>query len=141
MHEKFIFYVDPQSGSQRLCIPKSMLADIFKTAHNNSFHMGYHRTFHAITEGLYIWRLAHHLRQYIACCPQCQLNCTTQYAPHGSMAAIKSTSLLFYTIAIDFIVALPPSRKLQYNSILIVTDKFSKGELLIPGRNDTSAKQ
>ena len=43
-------------------------------------------------------------------------------------------------MCMDFIVALPPSGPRLFNSILTVTDKFTKGKLLIPGRDDMSAR-
>ena len=57
------------------------------------------------------------------------------------MVAIASLALPFHTIRIDFILALPISSPEQYNSILTVTDKFSKAKLLIPGRDDMTARQ
>lgn len=110
-------------------------------AHNDTFHMGYYRTFHAIAEGLYIRQLAHYLRQYIALCSQYWMNCTTRHAPYRDMAAIASPALLFHTICMDFILALPLSGPNHYNSILTVTDKFSKGKILILGQNDATAKK
>ena len=41
----------------------------------------------------------------------------------------------------DFIVALPPSGTEQFNSILTVINKFSKGKILIPRQDDVSARQ
>ena len=140
MIDGLIYHVEPHAGKRRLCIPKKLIQEVFKIAHDDAFHMGYHRTFHAITEGFYIRRLAHHLKQYIAFCPQCRLNHTARHAPYGSMAAITSPTLPFHTICMDFIVALPPSGGAKFNSILTVTDKFSKCKLLIPGRDDESAK-
>lgn len=140
MRRQLIFHVDASTGKARLCIPKAIMGEVFKIAHDNAFHMGYHRTFNAIVEGLYIRRLAHHLKKYIDCCPQCRLNRTTRHAPYGSMVAITSPALPFHTICMDFIVALLTSGTARYNSILTVTDKFSKAKLLIPGRDDMSAK-
>ena len=103
--------------------------------------MGYHQTFNAITEKLYIRRLAHHLKQYIACCPQCRVNQTARHALYGRIEAIASLALPFHTICMDFILALPISGLDRFNSILTVTDKFSKAKLLIPGRDNMTAKQ
>ena len=77
MEARLIFHVNSNTEKQRLCIPKSMMGEIFRIAHDNAFHMGYHRAFSVISEGLYIRRLAHHLKQYIECCPECRLNRTT----------------------------------------------------------------
>ena len=141
MHSELIYHVDLASEKRQLCIPKSLIKEIFKLAHNDAFHMGYHRVFNTIVEGLYIRRLAHHLKQYITFCLQCRLNQTTQHAPYGSIVSITSPSLPFHTICMDFILALPSSGPQCYNSILTVTDKFSKGKVLIPGRENMSAKE
>lgn len=140
MRNNLIFHVNASLGKERLCIPKAMMGEIFKIAHDDMFHMRYHRTFNAIVKSLYIRRLAHHLKKYVECCPQCRLNCTARHAPYGSMMAITLPALLFYTICIDFIVALPPAGMAQFNSILTVMDKFSKAKLLIPRRDNMSAR-
>ena len=117
------------------------MKEVFKLAYDDAFHMEYHRMFHAITERLYIKRLAHHLKQYIAFCPQCQVNQTIRHASYGNMIAITSLPLLFHIVGMDFIVALPASGPRRFTSILIITDKFSKSKLLIPGQKDISAKE
>lgn len=141
MHSKLIYHVDLVSEKRQLCISKSLMKEIFKLAHDDAFHMGYYRAFNTIVEGFYIRRLAHHLKQYITFCPQCRLNQTMRHAPYESMVCITSPFLPFHAICMDFILALPSSGPEGYNSILTVTDKFSKGKLLIPGREDMSAKE
>ena len=60
---------------------------------------------------------------------------------YGNMVAIMFPPLSFHTVGIDFIVALPASGLKRFISILTVTDKFSKGKLLIPGWKDMLAKK
>ena len=74
MHEWLIYHVDLATGRRQLCISKVVMKKMFEMAHNQAFYMGYHQTFNAIAEGLYVKQLAHHLKQYIACCPQCRVN-------------------------------------------------------------------
>ena len=126
---------------RRLCIPKALIKEIFKFAHDNAFHMRYHKAFNTVVKDLYIRRLAHHLKQYITCCSQCRLNQTLQHAPYGNMVAITSPPLLFHTICMDFILALSFSDAQRLDSILTVMDKFSKGKLLIPGQENMLAKE
>ena len=141
MQDQLIYHVDLATSKERLCIPKSIMKEVFKLAHDNTFHMGYHRTFNAIVEGLYIRQLAHHLKQYIAFCLQCRVNQTARHQLYGSMVAITSPPTPFHTICTDFIVALPASGPEHFNSILTVTDKFSKAKLLIPGRKSMNASE
>lgn len=140
MREELIYHIELGTSKERLCILKSLMSEVFKLAHNDVFHMGYHRAYNAIAKGLYIKRLAHHLKQYIAFCPECRVNQTTRHAPYESMMPITSPPLPFHTICMDFILALPASSREGFNCILTVTDKFSKEKLLIPGREDMSAK-
>ena len=141
MRDQLIYHVNLATSKKRLCIPKSIMKEVFKLAHYDTFHMGYHRTFNAIVEGLYIRRLAHHLKQYIAFCPQCRMNQTARHQPYGSMVAITSPPTPFHTICMDFIVALPASEPEHFNSILTVTDKFSKAKLLISGQKSMNASE
>ena len=118
-----------------------MMKEVFKLAHDKAFHMGYHWTFNAIVDGLYIKRLAYYLKQYITFCLQCRVNLTTKHAPYGNMVAITSLPQLFHMICMDFILALPPSGIQRFNNILTVTDKFNKAKLLIPEQNDMTARE
>lgn len=140
MEAQLIFYVNLNTGKRRLYIPKSIMGKIFKIAHDDAFNIGYHRVFSAISEGLYIRRLIDHLKQYIKCCFECRLNRTTQYALYGNIIAITLPTLPFYNLCINFIVAFLPSEPRLFNSILTVIDKFTKGKLLIPGRDNMSAQ-
>ena len=113
---------------------------IFKLAYDDTFHIRYHRTYNAITKKIYIWWLAHHLKQYITFCPQCNINQTIQHALYGDMNAIAMLMFYFHTICIDFIMALPISSSEKYNNTLIVINKFSKKKLLILGPKNMIAK-
>ena len=138
LHNQLIYHVKLALRKRRLCIPRSMIKEMFKLVHDDAFHIGYHKAFKAIEESLYIRRLAHHLKQYIAFCLQCRISRTARHAPYGSMSPITSPSLPFHTICIDFIVAFLQSER--FNSTFTVTDKFSKSKILILGQEDMTTK-
>ena len=57
---------------------------------------------------------------------------------------INSQSIPFHTLTLDFIVALPPSQRFAhgselFDSILTVTNKFTKAVRLIPGKDTYTA--
>lgn len=48
-----------------------------------------------------------------------------RHTPYGSLRPVITPPLVFYTITIDFILALP-LLKSEFNSIITLTYKFSK---------------
>jgi hypothetical protein len=57
---------------------------------------------------------------------------TRRYLPYGSLEPISLPPAPFYTIYIDFILALPASEK-GFDIAINTTYKFSKRITLIPG--------
>ena len=135
-----IYFVDPEVGL-RLCIPQSMIGEVFGLAHDELGHVGYDRTHERLTEGLYIYNMAKELRRYILHCPECQLCRTPRHRPYGLLQSIISPARPFDTITIDFILALLLSKPEKFDCILSVTDKFSKAITLIPGKIATGGKE
>lgn len=126
------------TGKDRLCIPKAMEQEVFKQAHDLSSHGGFHRTFDRISASCYVRRLSSKLRRYIQHCPACQLNQTVRHPPYGSLVPIDSPSIPFHTITMDFVLGLPVTPE-GMNTLLTITDKFTKRVLLIPGKDTYSA--
>jgi Integrase zinc binding domain len=128
------------SDALRLCIPRSLVGDVLRIAHTDVGHPGAARTFERAVNSWYIRRLGQHIRDFIKHCPKCLVYQTRRHLPYGSLQPIQSPSVPFHTITIDFILALPKSKK-GFNCALSVTCKFSKRVTLIPGKNTWGAKQ
>ncbi len=66
---------------------------------------------------------------------------TSKAAPHpyDFLQLIQSSPILFYTLTLDFILALPVTAE-GFNAIMLVTYKYSKGVALIAGKETRSAK-
>ena len=126
--------------SGRLCIPntKDLEREIFEMAHDNHHHSGFHRACRRITETIYMRHLSRRLRLYIASCLACQKNQTVRHRPYGQLIPIHTPMDPFHTIAMDFVLALPLIQ--DRDTLLTVTDKFTKRLLLLPGKNTYSAK-
>lgn len=101
-------------------------------------HPGYHRSHERLTQSLYIHRLSPKLHDYLRHCPVCQLNQTPRHKPYGNLKPIITLPTPFYTITIDFILALPETKD-RYNTTLSVTDKFSKRVTFVAGKDTWKA--
>ena len=134
-----LLYFNDDERGLRLCIPSSMEHEVFKLAHDEMGHPGYARTHERLTQGLYIFNLSKKLHEFLRHCPHCQLNQTPRHKPYGSLQPIYSPARPFHTLTLDFILALPKSRK-DLDCIMSVTDKFSKAVTLLPGKITYSGK-
>jgi hypothetical protein len=72
--DELIYHLNRFISRARLCISRSLIKKIFRMTHDDFMHVDFHRAHIFVFEILYIRRLAHHLRQYIAYCSQCLLN-------------------------------------------------------------------
>ena len=133
-----LIYFEELNGNSRLCVLKALEKKIFEVAHDGNHHCGFHRTYESIASTLYMRKLSRRLKRYIDHCRLCQLNQTKRHATYGSMVPLISPPIPMHTISIDFVLALPPTEQ-GYNTILSVTDKFSKRVTLLPGKNTYTA--
>ena len=72
------------------------------------------------------------------------MNRTLRDKSHGLLKLIESKPIPFHTLTIDFILALPPSRRFGhgdelYDTVMTATDKFTKAVRLIPGKSTYAA--
>lgn len=139
LREGLIYHVNGE-GVWRLGIPPAMERELFEQAHDLSSHGGYHRCHDRLSRTVFIRHLSQRLRAYIAHCPSCQLNQTKRHKPHGSLIPITTPTIPFHTIAMDFVVALPPTSA-GNDCLLTITCKASKRTLLIPGQETWTAPQ
>jgi len=121
----------------RLCIPKSLVGDIFDMVHDQQYHIGYHRMYAKIASHYYIHKLDKHLRRYIYHCKDCRRSQTTRHKPYGQLQPIISPAIPFHTVTIDFVSALPSIEDI--NMLLVATCKFSKSLLIIQGYDTLTA--
>ena len=137
MEDDLIYHKDI-TDRPRLCLPSSFEKEVFELAHDNNSHIGFHRAYQRIAETLYLHRLSRRLRLYIAKCHACQQNQIKRHRPYGSLVPITPPPIPFHTIAMDFVLALPENDGLD--TLLTVTDKFTKRVLLIAGKITWMAK-
>ena len=87
--------------------------------------------------------MAKDIAAYLAHYPACLLNKPTWHRPYSTLSPITSPSEPFDTITINLVTDLPPCAHEDlakpFDTIMTVTDKFSKAVRFIPGRKDWSA--
>ena len=99
-------------------------------------HPGISNTTWAIARDFWWPSMKKDVTKYIKGCTECQAN-----KPKPPLFPISSDtySTPFTSIAIDFIVKLPISD--SYNTILTITDTFSKASIFIPCNETINAEQ
>ena len=139
LDDDLIYHVDRITGLQRLCIPPNMVPDILKIAHGHA-HPGFKRCYEIISKAWYVKGLVKQLRSYISNCPECLILQTRRHSTYGSLQPIPTVAVPYYCISIDFILALPKSIQ-NFDSIMSITDKFTKKITLPPGKSTYTATE
>ncbi|SLM41474.1 reverse partial [Lasallia pustulata] len=138
-----LLYLIDHNEREQLVIPQSLEKEVFELSHDLLHHQGFHRAFDLLTTSIYFDRnAAKRFCAYIEHCPTCQLNQTKRHKPYGELQPIQSAPVLFDTIAMDFVVALPEEKYHgdTVDALLNVIDKYTKQLLLIPGKTTYTAK-
>ena len=136
---QLIYHLNRVTGVRRLCIPPAVAPDLLAIAHGEG-HPGFARCHKIISRSWYIRGLTKLLRAFIRHCPQCLALQTRRHAPYGSLQPIHSPPVPFFTLTLDFILALPLTAD-GYNALMSVTCKFSKRVTLIEGKDTWTAKE
>ena len=136
---QFIYYLDRVTGVCRLCIPPAVAPDLLAIAHGKG-HPGFARCHEIISRSWYIRELTKILRSFNRHCPQCLALQTRSHAPYGSLQPIHSSPVPFFTLMLDFILALLLNAD-GYNALMSVTCKFSKRVTLIEGKDTWTAEE
>ena len=136
---KFLYHINRLINVHRLYILSSVAPDILSVAHGEG-HPGFSHCYEIITRSWYIRGLTKLFCTFIRHCPQCLALQTRRHTPYGLLQLIESLPVPFFTLTLDFVLALPLSKE-KYNAIMSVTCKFSKRVTLIEGADTWSAEQ
>lgn len=135
-------------GARQLCIPRDVLPDILRMAHDDQFHPEVKRTLDNL-RSLQIHNKRRKVKQWVAHYRSYVLNRTNRQRPAGEYTQIRTPPVPTHTVAVNWVLALPkapaentpwamPNRP-TYDCLMTTTDKFSKRTLLIPGDERYSA--
>ncbi|PPJ59013.1 hypothetical protein CBER1_11527 [Cercospora berteroae] len=140
LRNDLIYFKDDANGRERLCIPRPLYAEIFKIAHNNHHHSGFHRSYARVSASFYVRHLAKELRKYIKHCPACLLNQTYRHRPYGELQPIQSVAVPDYTVTADWVFGLP-SNEGGFDGFLTETCKFTKRVILTKAKSTWTAAE
>lgn len=107
---------------------------------NSERHPGFFRHHKIISQSWYIYGLRKLLYSFIWYYPQYLILQTKKYAFYGSLQPIQFLFILFFTLKVYFILALPLNKS-SYNALMLVIHKFFKKITLIKEKNTWTAKQ
>ena len=136
---KLLYQVNRLTNVHCLCIPPSVAPDILGIAHDEG-HPGFSRCFEIVSRSWFLQGLTKLLCSFICHCPQCLALQTRQHPPYGSLQPIESPPVPFFTLTLDFVLALPLSKE-GYNAIMSVICKFSKRVTLVEVADTWSAEK
>ena len=130
---QLIYHLDRVTGVRQLYIPPAVAPNLLAITHGES-HPGFARCHEIISRSWYIRELTKILRAFIRHCPQCLALQTRRHASYGFLQPIYLSSVPFFTLTLDFILALPLTAD-GYNALMFVTYKFSKKVTIIEGKD------
>ncbi|RYC62820.1 hypothetical protein CHU98_g3380 [Xylaria longipes] len=125
--------------ADRLCIPRSCIAALWEAMHRPS-HISYGKLVQLL-QLFCIHRVLKRLKEYTDGCPDYRILQPRHHKPYGSLQPILSPPCPYYQITIDFMLALPTSKKNNYNAAMLAVCKLTKQIQLIPGQKDWTAEQ
>ena len=130
---KNLIYFDNVKWEAYLCISYDLVKKVFQLAHDELDHTSYAHTHECLSQGLYIYNMMTHLYEYIQACSQCQLNQILWHTLYELMQSILMSLWPFHTVTLDFILILSVSSPSDcFDSVMSVTDKFSKTVTFVP---------
>ena len=87
-----------------------------------------------VRKSIYITKLARRLKKYINYYLLYNRYQTKRHQLYDKQVSIPVIDKLFHTITLDFILTLPNIPEV-FNTLLIITDKYIKRVVLIPGKD------
>lgn len=150
VEDGLLYQLSPQG--RQLCIPTSCVRETLEIVHDKNFHVGPRKMLAALN-GLAIRSVTRQVVRYVQRCQKCGINRNSNSKPLGELQPMSPEPYPAHTLTIDFIVGLPkfdvsttafwrlsqpshPSVRIDFlDSVMTVTDKFTKRVILIPGNS------
>jgi hypothetical protein len=129
-------------GKLRTCIPRSVQLEILQEYHEPPFHghLGVAKTFTKISDKFFWPKLYSTVEKFVRSCDSCQRIKSSNMVTPGELQNLEYPTERWQSISLDFVTHLPLTNN-GNNSILTVTDRFSKRVVLIPTTENVTAPQ
>jgi hypothetical protein len=144
LHDDILYLIDPPSMAYRLVLGNAAVQKRHLVAAHGSAHYGYGRMIDNLKP--YYWpKMGAAVRSFLKHCPDCLRNKPASHRPFGLLSPIPAPSEPFDTWSIDLVTDLPISflknNTTAFDTVMTVTDKYSKAVRFLPGRKDWSAAE
>lgn len=139
--DDLLYFIDSSlpdvTGLRRLAIPRVVVPEILKMAHDDLAHYGYTRT-RARLANFYWKQMSKETLQYITHCPSCLVNKTNRQKPIGKLNPLVGSDIPLRDITINLITDLPPCRihgrgEVMFDTVMTRTCRVSKAVSCLPG--------
>ena len=100
-------------------------------------HLGISKTFKLVSKEFWWPGQFKYVKEYVRGCEICQRNKVDRHLPYGLLQPLPISKKPWASISLDFIVKLPQVQ--QFDSILVVVDRFTKNVIFIPTQESISA--
>jgi hypothetical protein len=144
LHDNLLYLVDPVTTVHRLVLASVALKKKHLLAAHGPAHYGYAR----MMEGFkpYYWpKMSPAVRNFLKHCPDCLKNKPANHRPFGLLSPVPTPHEPFETWSLDLITDLPASFldhcDIAFDTVMTVTDKYTKAVRFLPGRKDWSAAE
>ena len=107
-------------------------------------HQGVERTYERLSENYYWPNMRKQVKDYVRTCDLYWKSTAQRHQPYGYLQPIETPLTPWTHIAWDFVTGLPQSTDhthTSYDSILVITDKKSKGAIFEPWKENWGAEE
>ena len=132
---------------KKLNIPHEQIWDCIRQHHDppKFGHPGITNTVKAIQRSCHFKDMKRHVTEFIKQCESCQKNKHSTLGSIGNNTVIEKPTKPWQSITMDFITKLPgsmdPLTGIEYDSIWVIVDRFTKWTHLLPFKESYNAKQ
>ena len=131
-----ILYRQPQGRPRQILLPSHVIGLVLNRCHGDMGHQGRDRTMSLCRLRFYWLGMAKHVEEFISSCERCRRGKAPHLPHRAPLQPILSTEPLDL-VCIDFLGL--ETSKGGYNSILVMTDHYTKWAMAIPTRNQKAS--
>ncbi len=131
---------------KRVYVPTGIRKELVQHEHGLPAHghQGNRKTLQRISQVYYFPGIRNVVKEVVKNCDTCIRSKAARHAPYGQLQSPNTPSQPWKSIAMDFVVKLPPSKDKwtgqEYDSILVINDRLTKYAYMIPYKEASTAE-
>lgn len=134
--DKSVLYRKLKCGKKQLMLPSHYVERVLKMTHSDMGHQGRDRTLLLCQDKFYWFGMAEQIQEYIQSCERCNRS-KAPHIPHKAPLEPIVSSEPLEIVCMDYLSL--ETSKGGFNSILVITDHFTKFAIAIPTSNQSAA--